>query len=120
MFYTAFMTMCLSAIPAAILWQPLSNYHFCLFLVLGMSSNFLLFCILKSFSYVDVSAIAPFRYFELILACLFGYVFFGEIVTMKTLLGGAIIMPSALYLMAKEASGDTGKICNKKKVSCCP
>ncbi|MDR0351455.1 MAG: DMT family transporter [Puniceicoccales bacterium] len=118
-FYTAFITMTLSSIPAIILWQPLSIYQLCLFFILGMSSNFLLFCVLKSFSYVDVSAVAPFRYFELIFAYLFGYVLFGEVITIKTLLGGAIIIPSALYLMVREVSFGAKKICNKKGISCC-
>jgi S-adenosylmethionine uptake transporter len=120
MFYTAIITMALSAVPAIILWEPLSIYQFGLFFLLGMSSNFLLFCILKSFSLVDVSAVAPFRYFELIFACLFGYVLFGEVVTAKTILGAAIIVPNAFYLMIREVSGDSNKVYNnKKKASCC-
>jgi S-adenosylmethionine uptake transporter len=71
--------------------------------LLGMGANLLLFCILKSFRYIDVSATAPLRYVELILASLFGYLFFGETVAPNTIAGALIIIPSIIYLFRFEA-----------------
>jgi drug/metabolite transporter (DMT)-like permease len=74
-----------------------------LFCLLGVGANLLMFCILKSFSHIDVSATAPLRYVELILASIFGYLFFGERITSNMLLGAVIIIPSMIYLTTFEA-----------------
>ncbi|MDR2812929.1 MAG: DMT family transporter [Puniceicoccales bacterium] len=70
--------------------------------LLGIGANFLLFFILKSLSYVDVSATAPFRYVELILASVFGYLFFDEKISINVILGAVIIIPSVIYLVRCE------------------
>ncbi|MDR2807072.1 MAG: DMT family transporter [Puniceicoccales bacterium] len=70
---------------------------------LGLGANLLMFCILKSFSYIDVSATAPFRYVELILASVLGYLFFGETIAASTILGAMIIVPSVIYLVRFES-----------------
>ncbi|MDR0740511.1 MAG: DMT family transporter [Puniceicoccales bacterium] len=73
-----------------------------LLILLGIGANFLLFFILKSLSYVDVSATAPFRYVELILASVFGYLFFDEKISANAILGAIIIIPSVIYLVRCE------------------
>jgi S-adenosylmethionine uptake transporter len=74
-----------------------------LLMALGVGENLLMFCTLKSFSYIDVSATAPFRYVELILASILGYLFFGETIALNTVLGALIIIPSVIYLVRFEA-----------------
>ena len=44
----------------------------------------------------DISAVAPFRYTALLWAMLLGYVVFGEIPTLATIIGGALIIGAAL------------------------
>jgi S-adenosylmethionine uptake transporter len=70
--------------------------------LLGVGANFLLFFILKSLHYIDVSAMAPFRYAELILASIFGYLFFDEKISVNAILGAIVIIPSVIYLVRCE------------------
>jgi drug/metabolite transporter (DMT)-like permease len=103
LFYTSFFTALFAIIPAIYSWQPISSSKDILLLVwLGVGANLLLFCILKAFEKIDVSATAPFRYVELILASLFGYIFFGETISFNTILGAIIIIPSLIFLVKKE------------------
>ncbi|MDR2200884.1 MAG: DMT family transporter [Puniceicoccales bacterium] len=99
----------------------LSPHHILLLALLGTGANLLLFCILKSFLYIDVSATAPFRYVELILASIFGYLFFDEAVAPNTIAGALIIIPSVIYLLRCEAKINTNLASNKIQTSthCC-
>ncbi|MDR1303430.1 MAG: DMT family transporter [Puniceicoccales bacterium] len=121
LFYTGFFAMLFSAATAAIAHYrrrdeaPFSFEefifgllsveisHILLLILLGIGANLLMFCILKSFSRVDISATAPFRYVELILASAFGYLFFGEKISINAVWGAIIIVPSVIYLARYEA-----------------
>ena len=70
--------------------------------ILGAGANLLLFCLLKSFSLVDASALAPFRYTELMWSAAVGFLVFGEIPAATTLIGAAVIIPSTLYVVWAE------------------
>jgi len=94
LFYFALGTSVAGVIPAVWVWQtPTGIELLCLF-GLGLGGNLILYCLLKAFAAVDVSALAPYRYLELIFAALFGYLLFGELITLFTLLGAVIIIPS--------------------------
>jgi len=70
--------------------------------LLGAGANLLLFCLLKSFSLVDASALAPFRYTELMWSAAVGALIFGEIPAVSTLVRTAVIIPSTLYVLWAE------------------
>ncbi|MDR1590570.1 MAG: DMT family transporter [Puniceicoccales bacterium] len=97
-------------------WQNIT-----LLAILGMGANFLLFFILKSLSYIDVSATAPFRYMELILASTFGYLFFDERISTNAILGAIIIVPSSIYLVRCEVkiSSKFNHSERKTPIHCC-
>ncbi|MDR0590726.1 MAG: DMT family transporter [Puniceicoccales bacterium] len=121
LFYTGFFTMLFSAAAVVIVhckgregaplifWEFISGLlsvelaHILLLILLGIGANLLMFCILKSFSHVDISATAPFRYIELILASAFEYLFFGEKISINAVWGAIIIVPSVIYLARYEA-----------------
>lgn len=103
LFYTSCFTAAFAFIPALLSWNNIDSYKDILLLLwLGIGANLLLFCILKAFEKIDVSATAPFRYVELMLACLFGYVFFDESISRNTIIGSIIIIPSVIFLVKKE------------------
>lgn len=52
----------------------------------------------------DISFIAPFRYTGLIWALILGYVIFGDWPHPLTLLGGAIVIASGVYMLYREAA----------------
>ena len=101
-FYTALFTTLIAAVPAARSWVAVSGAQLGLLAVLGAGANLLLYFLLKSFSLVDASALAPFSYTELMWSAAVGWLFFAEMPAITTLLGAAVIIPSTLYVVWAE------------------
>lgn len=98
LFYFAAGTSLFGIIPAIMVWEsPTTTELFYLFF-LGAGGNLILYFLLKAFAATEVSALAPYRYVELIFATFFGYLLFQEIPTEMTLLGASIIVPSTFAI----------------------
>ncbi len=106
LFYSAIVTALLSIVPATQYWETPTMHELALLFVLGASSNLILFFILKAFALLDATAIAPYRYLELLMSATFGYVIFGDIPSLSTWYGAVILIPSTLFIVYSE---------NKKK-----
>ncbi|MDX1924059.1 MAG: DMT family transporter [Rickettsiaceae bacterium] len=102
LFYSALVTALLAFIPAAYFWKNPSMTQIFLFFILGGSANLILFFILKAFSLIDATAIAPYRYLELFMSSFLGYFLFSEIPTMNLFYGALIIIPSTLFIVYSE------------------
>ena len=102
LFYSALVTMLLSAVPSYFLWKTPTLQQLGVLLLLGIGANLILFCILKAFAAIDASALSPFRYFELVVSVIFGFLFFQELPGWSTALGAAIIIPSTLFIARYE------------------
>jgi len=102
LFYSAIITALLSIAPAIYYWQTPTTHELALLLLLGMNSNLILFLILKAFALVDATAVAPYRYLELIMSALFGYFIFGDTPASSTLWGAAIVIPATLFIVYSE------------------
>lgn len=101
LFWGSVATACLSAFFVAPVWVAPMAYDWALFFLLGCGANGILFFLLKGFSLADASALAPFRYAELLFAITAGYFLFAEVPSMWTLLGALTIIPSALWVASK-------------------
>lgn len=102
LFFTALFTMILGAGPAFYYWQPMTGVQLGVLALLGCGANLILYCLLKGFAAVDASALAPFRYVELIFSAAFGFFIFGEIPPQGALIGAAIIIPSTFFIVYYE------------------
>lgn len=98
MFYIALGTTLLGAYPAYHVWVSPSYGDLVLLALLGAGGNLILFFLLRAFAATDVSALAPFRYVEMIFAGIFGFFIFHEVPTFWTLVGAAIIVPSTFAI----------------------
>lgn len=103
LFYTAFFTCILSAYPALQHYSYAFMNNLWLLIILGIGANLIFYCLLKAFSYMDASALAPFRYCDFFVSALLGFLFFQEKPSFTTYMGFAIIVPCALFLTYKEA-----------------
>lgn len=114
LFYSALGTAVLGFIPALLTWQtPTLQELFFLFL-LGAGGSAILFCLLKAYRATDVSALQPFKYVELVLSGLFGFIIFQEFPTTSTLLGAAIIIPSTFYITIFETRQQRARVEKKE------
>jgi drug/metabolite transporter (DMT)-like permease len=103
-FYTATVTFFLS-IPFALCgWLCPSPRDICLSAALGVGANLLLYCLLKAFERVNVSATAPFRYVEFALTVLAGFLFFGEIPEKSTVIGSLVIITTSAYVVLSQGN----------------
>ncbi len=102
LFYTAFFTCILSAYPAIqhYSFNFLNNIQ--LLIALGIGANLIFYCLLKAYTFMDASALAPFRYCDFFVSALLGFIFFAEKPTLATCLGFVIIAPCTLFLTYKE------------------
>ena len=78
-------------------WLDLMTLFF-----LGTGANLILYCLLKAFSYGDLSSLQPFRYVELLFSSALGFVLFGEWPTGSTLWGACFIIPATFYVAIYE------------------
>lgn len=115
MFYIALGTTLFGLIPAYLVWQaPTLKELFFLF-CLGAGANLILYFLLKAFAATDVSALAPYRYIELLSAGVFGFLLFQEIPGIWTLAGAAIIVPSTFAIAYYETHQHLEQKKNLKK-----
>lgn len=107
LFYSAIVTTMLSIIPAAMHWKTPTLNQLVLFLILGASANLILFFILKAFSLIDATAVAPYRYTELLLSSFIGFFIFDESVTKGIFYGAIVIIPATLFIVYSENKSKT-------------
>lgn len=101
LFYSSLFTTIILFIPLLEGFRIPTNRDIFYFIILGIGSNFILFCILKAFNTVKASVLAPLRYLELIFSMLLGYLVFNDIPNYNMLIGALIIIPTSLYVVIK-------------------
>ena len=114
LFYTAIMMFILSTPFAIREWKIMTLHDLMLFFFIGIGANLLFYFLLKSFKNVDISVVAPFRYFELALGCIVGYYFFSEIPKKSTLIGAMVVIPCVIYTTISEKKARITKVNNRK------
>ncbi len=104
LFYSAIITSLL-ALPFAIyFWTSPSIYQLFLLFLLGSGANLILFFILKAFHVVDATALAPYRYLELVFSAIIAFIVFSELPNYSSIIGAIIIVPSTLFIIYSEKS----------------
>lgn len=98
LFFSALGTAILGFIPALLTWETPTMQELGFLALLGGGGSLILFCLLKAYGATEVAPLQPFKYFELVLSAIFGFIIFQEFPTTSTLLGAAIIIPATLYI----------------------
>ena len=102
LFYSVIVTAILSLPFAVQNWILPTTEEFILLFTLGASANLILFFLLKAFAVADTTALAPYRYFELVVSASIAYLVFQEIPTEATILGSIVVIPSTLFIIYSE------------------
>ncbi len=71
----------------------------CLLGILGGLANLWL---TQSYKFSDVSLVTPLKYLALVFAIIFGYIFWSEVPTSKTLFGSALVIISSIVIFRRE------------------
>ncbi len=91
-------------------WVMPSLNHLILLSLIGIFGGVANLWLSQAYKYSEVSLVTPLKYLALVFAILFGYFIWGEIPTIKTLIGAFLVIISTLIIFKRE-------IYNKKIVS---
>ncbi len=90
-------------VPAILVWQMPTWSEFGLLVLVGGLGASAQACIVRAYRVGQATAVAPFDYFRLIHATVFGILLFGDWPDLWTIAGAAIIVTSTLYIAYREA-----------------
>lgn len=84
-------------------WTTPDLYGIGLLALTGILQGVGQYFLVAAFRYGEVAGLAPFRYFSIVWATVYGYLFFGDIPRANMILGAAIVVGSGLYILWREA-----------------
>lgn len=93
----------MSLVPALLhwTWPPVDTWFW--LVAMGALGSLGHLCYVRAFAMADASAVMPYDYTRLLIAAVLGWLAFGELPTIYTWIGAAIIVTSAVYIAHREA-----------------
>ncbi|MGA7072453.1 DMT family transporter [Bradyrhizobium sp.] len=85
-----------------LVWVTPSWHDILLGLIIGVASTAGQWIVVLAFRYADASVLAPFSYVQLLWVTFLGFVIFGEVPDVWTVVGAAFIVASGLYTAHRE------------------
>ncbi len=95
-------TFVLGAVMSPFGWVTPSLSSLALFAVAGLISVSALLCVNRSLKLAPASVVVPYQYSMIIWAVLFGRIVFGDVPSIATIAGAAIIIGAGLYIFLRE------------------
>ena len=83
-------------------WVMPSFNHFIILSLIGVFGGVSNLWLSQSYKYSEVSLVTPLKYLTLVFAIIFGYFIWGEIPTLKTLIGAFLVIISTLIIFKRE------------------
>ena len=99
---TALGTLVLSAL-VPFHWQALTPFQWGLMATMGMAGSIGHYLLVKAFHSAEASFLAPFTYFQVVAAILWGFLVFGDVPSIWTLGGATVIIGSGIYVWYRES-----------------
>jgi len=95
-------TFTLGALLSPIGWVAPSLGSLGLFALAGCISVSALMCVNRSLKLAPASVVVPYQYSMIVWAVMFGYVVFGDVPEIATIIGAAIIIAAGIYIFLRE------------------
>jgi drug/metabolite transporter (DMT)-like permease len=95
-------TFLLGAALSAFHWVPPSPGSLGIFALAGCISVTALFCVNRSLKLAAASVVVPYQYSMIVWAVIFGFVVFGDVPKVATIVGAAIIIAAGFYIYLRE------------------
>lgn len=94
----------MSLVPALLhwTWPPVHTWFW--LVAMGALGSLGHICYVRAFAMADASAVMPYDYSRLLVAAIIGWLAFGELPTVYTWIGAAIIVASAIYIAHREST----------------
>ena len=103
LFYVGMVGAAAAAVPLPFVWQTPQGVQWLLLALIGVAGTIGHFMLIQAHRLAPASALAPFMYTQIVWMILVGYIFFGDVPDLWTLVGAAIVVASGLLLFAGEA-----------------
>jgi drug/metabolite transporter (DMT)-like permease len=95
-------TFTLGALMAPFGWVTPHLSSLGLFALAGLISVSALMCVNRSLKLAPASVVVPYQYSMIVWAVTFGYVVFGDVPSIATIIGAAIIIAAGIYIFFRE------------------
>jgi drug/metabolite transporter (DMT)-like permease len=95
-------TFSVGLVLAPLTWRAPGLPDLGLFLLAGCISIVALLCTNRSLKLAPASVVVPYQYSMIVWAVMFGYVVFGDVPSLATIVGAAIIIGAGLYIFLRE------------------
>src|SRR5712692_70263 len=95
-------TFLLGALLSPIGWVAPGLVSLVLFAAAGCISVAALLCVNRSLKLAPASMVVPYQYSMIVWAVMFGYVVFGDVPSLATIIGAAIIIGAGIYIFMRE------------------
>lgn len=102
MLWSAIIGGILTSLAVPFVWQPIQAQHLWAFLSLAFFGTISQWFLIRAFAIAEAGVLAPFGYSGLVWAGLWGWLFFGQLPDLWTILGAAIIVGAGLYVWWRE------------------
>jgi drug/metabolite transporter (DMT)-like permease len=93
----------LALLPALFVWQMPSAAGFLWLFLLAATGTLGHICFTRAYALAEVTQLQPLEFIRLPLVALFGFLFFAQVPTLWTWVGGAIIFAATAYITHREA-----------------
>lgn len=115
LFYTAMVGAVVTSVIVPWYWQwPQHTRDWLLLVSTGLAGGIGHLCLIQAFRHAPAAVVAPFQYFSLVWAALFGWLFFSEWPDLSTWLGAALIIGSGLYIFHRESQHGRNRLTQEK------
>ncbi|MBT5014326.1 MAG: DMT family transporter, partial [Rhodospirillaceae bacterium] len=84
-------------------WQALTPFEWMLMTTMGAAGAAGHYMLVKAFHSAEASMLAPFTYSQVVAAIIWGFLIFGDIPSVWTFAGTAVIIGSGLYVWYRES-----------------
>lgn len=102
LFYTQIVATGGALLAAPFFWTPISLYQLGFAFLAGCVGLTAHLCMFNAFRLADASLLAPINYTRIVASVLLGYWIFGNLPDIYTILGGAVIIGSGLFVIYRE------------------
>jgi drug/metabolite transporter (DMT)-like permease len=102
MTYSAISGVVIVSLLVPFVWVAPTWHEVLLGVLIGLTSTAGQWIVVLAFRYADASVLAPFSYTQLLWASVLGFLIFGEVPDLWTVVGAAIIVASGLYTAHRE------------------
>jgi drug/metabolite transporter (DMT)-like permease len=102
MTYSSIAGVCILSALVPLVWVAPSWHDILFGIFIGVASTAGQWIVVLAFRYADASVLAPFSYTQLVWVSLLGFLIFGELPDVWTVLGAAFIVTSGLYTAHRE------------------